>query len=105
MSGFGGSWDWERGLLTIVGHVSVSFLEHQVDPASSSPDLLHSLAVGHPGCAFSVDLHQLVRHLKEETFEGMNAARATEASSRSLQPSPRALEGPAHSHSRFLHTF
>lgn len=92
MRGFRGSWDRERGLLTIVGHVSVSFLQHQVDPAPPSPDLFHSLAVGHPGRAFSVDLHQLVRHLKEETFEDMNAARGTGGAF--------AFQGPAHSHSR-----
>lgn len=70
MSGSGGSRDLERGLLTVVGHVSVAFLQHQVDPAPASPDLFHRLAVGHPGRALPVDLHQLVRHLRGETFEG-----------------------------------
>lgn len=65
---------WEPALLTIVGHISVPFLQHQVDPASSSPDLFHSLTVGHPRCALSVDLHQLVGHLKEETFQDIRAA-------------------------------
>lgn len=52
--------------LTIVGHVSVSFLEDEVDSMSSSPDLLHSLTVSHPWRTVSVYLHQLVWHLREQ---------------------------------------
>ncbi len=52
--------------LTVVGHVSVPFLEHEVDSMSSSPDLLHSLTVSHPWRAVAVYLHQLVGHLREQ---------------------------------------
>lgn len=69
---------WEPALLTIVGHISVPFLQHQVDPASSSPDLFHSLTVGHPRCTFSIDLHQLVRHLEEETFHNIRGTKGSE---------------------------
>lgn len=49
--------------LTIVRHVAVAFLEHQVDAVSSSADLLHGLTVGHPRCTVPIDLHELVAHL------------------------------------------
>lgn len=51
-----------RGL-TIVGHVSVSLLEDQVDAVPAPPDLFHGLTVRHPRRAVTVDLHQLIRHL------------------------------------------
>lgn len=69
---------WEPALLTIVGHISIPFLQHQVDPASSPPDLFHSLTVGHPRGTFSVDLHQLVGHLKEETSHHIRGTEVSE---------------------------
>src|SRR4029434_9387752 len=48
---------------TVVGHIAVSPLEHQVYPVSPLAYLLHRLAVGHPRCAVPIDLHQLVTHL------------------------------------------
>lgn len=51
-----------RGL-TVVGHISVSLLEDQVDAAPAPPDLFHGLTVRHPRCAVTVDFHQLIRHL------------------------------------------
>lgn len=51
-----------RGL-TVVGHVSVSLLEDQVDAVPAPPDLFHGLTVRHPRRAVTVDLHQLIRHL------------------------------------------
>lgn len=68
---------WELAPLTIVGHISIPYLQHQVDPTSSSPDLFHSLTVGHPRCTFSIDLHQLVRHLKEETFHDIRGTKVS----------------------------
>ena len=53
-------------VLTVVGDVSVSFLEDEVDSVPSSPDLLHGLAVSHPRRALPVDLHQLVGHLRAQ---------------------------------------
>lgn len=51
-------------ILTIVWHVAVSSLEHQVDAVASSADLLHRLAVGHPRRAVPVDLHKLIADLQ-----------------------------------------
>lgn len=50
--------------LTIVRHVAVSSLEHQVDAMTPSTDLLDSLAVGHPSCAVPINLHELIAHLQ-----------------------------------------
>lgn len=50
--------------LTVVGHVSVSLLEDEVDSMSSSSDLLNGLTVGHSCCTVSIYLHQLVGHLQ-----------------------------------------
>lgn len=50
--------------LTIVRHVAISSLQHQVDAVAPPADLLHRLAVGHPGGAVPVDLHQLVADLR-----------------------------------------
>lgn len=52
--------------LTIVRHISVSFLEDEMDSVSSSPYLFHSLTVGHPRRTLSIYLYQLVRHLREQ---------------------------------------
>lgn len=49
--------------LTVVGNVSVSFLEDEVDSMSSTSDLLHSLTVSHSRRAIAIYLHQLVGHL------------------------------------------
>lgn len=50
--------------LTVVGHVSVSLLEDEVDSMSSSSDLLNGLTVSHSCCTVSIYLHQLVGHLQ-----------------------------------------
>lgn len=49
---------------TVVGHVAVAPLEHQVDAVAPPADLLHRLAVGHPSRAVAIDLHQLVADLQ-----------------------------------------
>lgn len=46
--------------LTVIGHVSVSLLEDQVDAVAAPPDLFHGLTVRHPRCAVTIDLHQLI---------------------------------------------
>lgn len=50
--------------LTIIRHVAVPPLQHQVDAVAPPADLLHRLAVGHPSGAVAVDLHQLIAHLQ-----------------------------------------
>lgn len=50
--------------LTIIRHVAVSSLQHQVDVVAPPADLLHRLAVGHPSGAVPVDLHQLITDLQ-----------------------------------------
>lgn len=51
-------------VLTVIRHVAVSSLQHQVDAVAPPADLLHRLAVGHPSGAVPIDLHQLIADLQ-----------------------------------------
>lgn len=54
-------------LLTIIWHISVAFLQYEVYPGSTLPDLFDGLTVCHSGCAVSINLNELITHLQNQS--------------------------------------